>query len=172
MSRLCARRSKPGGLPPFGDGVDGKAAGVVIAPVASARCTLSPPSASARLRQREGREGREDREEGESLEDSLERSAEVDRDARREGPDEGSDVRKGNDNPGTAAHLFRGEEVDREQEKERELAQGRIEAEAARGQVRRIVPDEKEVARIPSGKEESEDPKLPSAHEASESGFG
>src|SRR5207249_987993 len=129
MSRLCARRSKPGGLPPFGDGVDGKAAGVVIAPVASARCTLSPPSASARLRQREGREGREDREEGESLEDSLERSAEVDRDARRE-------------------------------------------AEAARSQVRRIVPDEKEVARIPSGKEESEDPKLPSAHEASESGFG
>src|SRR5438552_12969178 len=122
MSRLCARRSKPGGLPPFGDGVDGKAAGVVIAPVAIARCTLSPPSASARLRQREGREGREDREEGESLEDSLERSAEVDRDARREGPDEGSDVRKGNDNPGTAAHLFRGEEVDRSRRTKAKIA--------------------------------------------------
>src|SRR5437667_367250 len=117
MSRLCARRSKPGGLPPFGDGVDGKAAGVVIAPVASARCTLSPPSARARLRQREDR-------------------------------------------------------GDAHRDQERELAQGRIEAEAARGQVRRIVPDEKEVARVPSGKEESEDPKLPSAHEASESGFG
>src|SRR5207249_6448742 len=120
MPRLWARRSEPGGWPPFADGVDGKAAGVGIAPVASARCTLRPPSASARLRQREGREGREDREEGEGLEDSLERFDEVDRDARRQGPDERSDVRKGNDNPGTAAHLFRGEEVDREQENEGE----------------------------------------------------
>src|SRR5947207_249584 len=114
MSRLCARRSNPGGLPPFGDGVDGKAAGVVITPVASARCTLSPPFASAGLGQGEGREGREDREEGEGLE----------------------------------------------------------EAEAPRGQVRRIAPDEKEVARVPRREEESEDPKFPSAHEASESGVG
>src|SRR5947199_10706386 len=112
MSRLCARRSNPGGLPPFGDGVGGKAAGVVIAPVASARCTLSPPFASAGLGQGEGREGREDREEGEGLEVSLERFDEVDCDARSAGPDEGSDVSKGKDNPGTAATPFRGAEGD------------------------------------------------------------
>ena len=61
---------------------------------------------------------------------------------------------------------------DAHRDQERELAQGRIEAEAPRGQVRRIVPDEKEVARVPRREEESEDPKFPSAHEASESGFG
>src|SRR5207247_4452248 len=108
MSRLCARRSKPGGLPPFCDGVDGKAAGVVIASVASARCTLRPPPASARLRQREGGEGRHDREEGEGLEDSLEGPGEVDRDARRERANERADVCEGYDNPGPAAHLVRG----------------------------------------------------------------
>src|SRR6266550_1377295 len=170
MSRLCARRSKPGGLPPFCDGVDGKAAGVVIASVASARCTLSPPPVSARLREREGGEGRQDREEGEGLEDSLEGPGEVDRDARRERADERADVREGNDDSRPAAYFVRGEEADRDQE--RELTQGRIEAEAARGQVWRIVPDEKEVARVARRKEEREDPKFPSAEEGSESGLG
>src|SRR2546429_1176548 len=113
MSRLCARRSKPGGLPPFCDGVDGKAAGVVIASVASARCTLSPPPVSARLRESEGGEGRQDREEGEGLEDSLEGPGEVDRDARRERADERADVREGNDDSRPAAYFVRGEEVDR-----------------------------------------------------------
>src|SRR5947208_4498913 len=120
MSRLCARRSKPGGLPPFCDGVDGKAAGVVIASVASARCTLRPPPVSARLREREGGEGRQDREEGEGLEDSLEGPGEVDRDARRETADERADVREGNDDSRPAAYFVRGEEVDREQQDEGE----------------------------------------------------
>src|SRR2546429_790534 len=120
MSRLCARRSKPGGLPPFCDGVDGKAAGVVIASVASARCTLRPPPVSARLREREGGEGRQDREEGEGLEDSLEGPGEVDRDARRERADERADVREGNDDSRPAAYFVRGEEVDREKQNEGE----------------------------------------------------
>src|SRR5438046_4292923 len=122
MSRLCARRSKPGGLPPLCDGVDGKAAGVVIASVASARCTLRPPPVSARLREREGGEGRQDREEGEGLEDSLEGPGEVDRDARRERADERADVREGNDDCRPTAHVVRRREADREEEDEGEAS--------------------------------------------------
>ena len=61
---------------------------------------------------------------------------------------------------------------DAHRDQEGELTQGRIEAEAARGQVWRIVPDEKEVARVARRKEEREDPKFPSAEEGSESGLG
>src|SRR5204862_5444422 len=61
---------------------------------------------------------------------------------------------------------------DAHRDQEGELTQGRIEAEAARGQVWRIVPDEKEVARVARRKEGREGPKFPSADEGAESGLG